>query len=125
MITFPLDNSLEKEEKIKIAHKNAIEMCFNLINCAENFGYGFGLKLWIKIGIHFGRLSEGKIGEQKPQLFFLGRTLDLALQIGRFGLRQRILVSPRVHQIIEKMNYYICKKKFEVSGCKNFFNSLF
>ena len=85
-------NEMPKENKNDPVRR-LINMGLDMIDYTQQFTYGNGEKILLKIGIHFGGIILAVIGGHKPQLSILGETVSTANLVCSTSLHEKITLS--------------------------------
>ena len=73
-----------------------------MMNFIDNYTYGAGKTLDLKIGIHTGNCIFGVLGYHKPQFSLIGDTVNTTSRHCTTGPSARIILSESTYQILTK-----------------------
>jgi len=111
--------------------RRLVLLALEMKNYIDNFTYGKGEKIKIKIGVHIGKVIAGVIGYHKPQFSLIGDTVNTTSRVCSTGDEGTVTISDDAWKKLKGSDLVFKKKVVSVREKKiiifflHFFWSMF
>ena len=78
--------------------RRLVLLALEMKNYTDNFTFGKGEKIKIKIGVHIGKVIAGVIGYHKPQFSLIGDTVNTTSRVCSTGDEGHVTISEDAHK---------------------------
>ncbi len=95
--------------------RRLVLLALEMKNYTDNFTYGKGEKLRIKIGVHIGKVIAGVIGYHKPQFSLIGDTVNTTSRVCSTGDEGNVTISEDAWKKLKGSDLVFKKRVVSVS----------
>lgn len=96
--------------------ERALNLALTMRNFVEQYSYGNGNQLSVKIGLHYGRAIAGVIGQHKPQFSLIGDTINTASRVCSNCESDVITISEQAYERVKNNGHEYKERKIEAKG---------
>ena len=96
--------------------RRIVLLALEMKNFTDNFTYGNGEKINMKIGIHTGKVIAGVIGYHKPQFSLIGDTVNTTARVCSTGDEGAVTISDEAFKKLKGSDLVFKKKVVSVSN---------
>ena len=101
--------------------RRLVLLAIEMKNYTDNFCYGKGEKIKIKIGVHIGKVIAGVIGYHKPQFSLIGDTVNTTSRVCSTGDEGAVTISDDAWKKLKGSDLVFKKKVVSVRKLINYF----